>query len=197
MEDYWFFPHIDEDWRYCEILCCCATAEWMTNTYYFVSILCWVPLPSPEGYRLCLEWHPRKYKNFEICIDYVILYCIPNIYIYTFWIKYLLTYLLMQGQRTIYCIHDSSLHSLSRGGVIAHKKRSCYFSRALNMFTRIKASAFNIRMFCKYELLSNYREIEWVFVNYSPWCSSNETYPLWQLRNVPCQVTASGHCTHT
>ena len=21
------FPHIDEDWRYCERLCCCATAE--------------------------------------------------------------------------------------------------------------------------------------------------------------------------
>ena len=88
------FPHIDEDWRYCEKLCCCATAEWMTNIYYLYLCLCWVPLPSPEGYRLCLEWHPRKYKNFEICIDYIIPYCIPNIYMYTFWIKYLLTYLL-------------------------------------------------------------------------------------------------------
>ena len=46
---------------------------------------------APEGYRLCLEWHPRKYI---FCIDYIIPYCIPNIYIYIYFLNKILTYLL-------------------------------------------------------------------------------------------------------
>ena len=57
-----YVPDIDEDWRYCEKLCCRAIAE---------------------GYRQCLKWHRRKYKNlFKFCIDCIILHCNLNIYIY-------------------------------------------------------------------------------------------------------------------
>ena len=88
MEDYWCFHTLmkTED-----IVRDCAAVPPLNEWPIFIILylfLCWVPLPSPEGYRLCLEWHPRKYI---FCIDYIIPYCIQNIYIYTFWIKYLLT----------------------------------------------------------------------------------------------------------
>ena len=90
------FPHIDEDWRYCERLCCCATAEWMTNIYYFVSILMLGATAFAWGLQT-MSWVAPKKVYILYRLYNSLLY--PK-YIYIYFLNKILTYLLT------YCIAD-------------------------------------------------------------------------------------------